>query len=135
MRRVSAGYGELEPELKGHFESKIEDLLSGKIDVLGISAWHPKSVANFSHFEITDIEPNAHGYDATAQVFFPGTVANLYLRTDHSVEKIIQLSLGFPLPGTSPDDPPEEEPVDPPRRTPEPGKGTGRKQGPVDPDG
>jgi hypothetical protein len=118
---VSAGYGELQPELKGQLESKIEGVLSGKISVTGVSVWQPKSVANYSHFVITNIEPHGHGYEATAQVHFPDKVENLYLRTDNSAEEITELSLGFRLPGTAPDDPQGTEPVDPPRRTPKPG--------------
>jgi hypothetical protein len=102
VRRVSAGYGELGPEIKGQFESKIEGLLSGNTD--------------YHHFEITNIEPYDHGLEATARVYFPDKVESLYLRTDSSAEEITELSMSFPLPGTSPDDLPKKEPVDPPKR-------------------
>ncbi|HUJ82633.1 MAG TPA: hypothetical protein VLW83_12180 [Candidatus Acidoferrales bacterium] len=120
---MSAGYGEFEfePELKVQFESKIEGLLSGTTD--------------YNHFEITNIGPHGQGFEATAQIYFPGKVESLYLRTDASAEKITDLSASFRLPGTSPDDdPPEEEPVDPKRREANPGEGTGRKQEPADGD-
>jgi hypothetical protein len=130
---VSAGYGEVQPGIKIQLESKIEGLLSGETYMMGVSAWQSDILANYSHFEITNIEPHGHGYEATAQVYFPDKVENLYLRTDSSAEEITELSMGFPLPGTSPDDLPKEEPVDPPRRTSKPGKGTGEKQEPAGP--
>jgi hypothetical protein len=128
---VSSGYGEFEPELKGQFESKIEGLLSGNTNVIGASGWHPKSLGSYSHFEITNIEPYSHGFEATAKVYFTNKVESLYLRTDSSAEEITEVSMGFPLPGTGPDDSPKKEPVDPKRRRPKPGKGTGKKQGPA----
>jgi len=123
---VSAGYGELRPELKGQFESKVEGLLSGKTNMMGESVWNPKSLGGYSHFEITNIEPYGQGLAATARVYFPDKVERLHLWTDSSADKIVEVALGFRLPGTG-DDPPEEEPVDPPRRTPNRGKGTGKK--------
>jgi hypothetical protein len=120
---VSSAYGGFEPELLGQFESKIEGLLSGKTDMMGASVWHPKSLDSYQHFEITNIEPYGHGFEATAQVYFPDKVESLYMRTDSSAEEITELSMGFPLPGTSPDDSPERESVDPKRRKPKLGKG------------
>jgi hypothetical protein len=126
VRQVSAGFGELRPELMGQFQSKIEGLLSGETNVMGTSGWHLKGSGDYNHFEITNIEPYGHGYEATAQVYFPDKVESLYIRTDSSAEKITELSMGFPLPGTSPDDQPKKEPVDPKRRRAKPGKGTGK---------
>lgn len=127
---MSAGYGELEPELKGQFESKIENVLSGETHVTGAAGWHPKTFHSYHRFEITNIEPHGNGFEATAQVYFLDRVESLYLRTDSSVEEITELSMGFPLPGTSPDDLGEKEPEEPKRRKPKPVKGTRKKQGP-----
>jgi len=124
---VSSAYGEFEPKLLGQFESKIEGLLSGNSNMMGASVWRPKSSSSYQHFEVTNIEPYGHGFEATAQVYFPDKVERLYMRTDSSAEEIIELSLGFPLPGTSPDDSPERESVDPKRRNPKPGKGKKKK--------
>jgi hypothetical protein len=124
---VSSAYGEFEPELLGQFESKIEGVLSGETNMMGASVWHPKGLGSYQHFKITNIEPHGHGFEAIAQVYFPDKVENLYMRTDSSAGEITELSLGFPLPGTSPDDSPEREPVDPKRRNPKPSKGKKKK--------
>lgn len=116
-------------------------LLSGKTNMMGASGWHPTGVGSYHHFEITNIQPYSHGFEATAKVYFRDKVESLYLRTDSSADNITDVSMGYPLPGTSsmgfrlpgtgPDDSPKKESVDPKRRRPRPGKGTGKEQGPA----
>lgn len=113
---MSAEYEEFRPELRFQFESKIHGLLSGEANTPGASGSRSNNLGAYQRVEITKIEHYGNGLEATAQVYFPGKVENLYLRTDSLAEKIIELSMGFPLPGTSPDETSETEDEEPKRR-------------------
>lgn len=131
---MPAAHEEFEPEFRVRFENKLKGLLSGEThtEVVG---WHPDILGNYQRLEITEIVPSSNGFHATARVHLPGKIENLYLRTDSSAKEIMQLSVGFPLPG-SPYDPPKEEPVNPPKRPRQmPEQGTGKGLAPDNPTG
>ena len=118
---MSASYWESRPELKGQLERKIEGILSGTTGMTGASQWSHQEVVKYSHFEITNITQFSAGLETTANVYFPGEVKNLVLKTDVSGEEINDFAIGLPLPGP-PHSTRKKVPKTPKRRNPKQGE-------------
>ena len=106
---MTSAYNEPNFEIKRQLENHIQGALSGKFDLASLG--DPNlAVRDYKNFEIIKIKPLAYRLEATGRIHFNDKTENFKLITDKSAKKIINLSIGFPSPGTS---------VDPGTRVPE----------------